>query len=146
VEHAHRIDRSFSWRGAALALGLLFVIAFAVLGGWALLDRPGGANGPVAPAAPRPRSATSVLVLNGNGIAGAAGGLAHRLLADGYRSAVATNAQVTTYARSLILYRPGWQSEAERLARTTHIHAVAPLDGPVPATDASSPLVVILGR
>ena len=64
----------------------------------------------------------------------------------GYRSALATDAQVTTYARSVVLYRLGWQSEAERLAKDAQIRAVAPLDGALPAGDSRFPLVVILGR
>ena len=59
------------------------------------------------------------------------------------------NAQVTTYARSLVLYRPGWEREAKRLAKDAHIGAVAPLDGPLPATGAmvgqADPLVAIIG-
>jgi hypothetical protein len=156
VEHAHSIDRSLSWRRAASPLGVVLVIALVVLGGRTFVHHSGGtrplsgarrpAIGPVASGTLRPRSATSVLVLNGSGVAGAAGGVSSRLLTDGYRSAPATNAQVTTYARSLVLFRPGWEPEAGRLARDAHIGAVAPLDGPVPASDARLPLVVILGR
>jgi hypothetical protein len=94
----------------------------------------------------RPRSRTSVLVLNGNGFSGAAGTLANRLLSHGYRNALATDAQVTTYARSLILFRRGWASEAERLAKDARIRVAAALDGTLPASDARFPLVVILGR
>jgi len=153
VEHAHPIGRSFSWRGGALALGLVLVIAFAVVGALALVHRLDGtrpvpATGHVANghAATRPRSRTAVLVLNGNGVGGAAGGVASRLLADGYRSAPAMDAQVTTYARSVVLFRPGWESEAKRLAKDAHIRAVEPLDGPLPAAGSGYPLVAIVGR
>jgi hypothetical protein len=156
VEHAHPIDRTFSWRGAFRALALLVAIALIPLGGWAVVHRLAGTR-PVsdtghvqkrqssagAAVALRPRAATSVLVLNGNGLAGAAGGVSSRLLADGYRSALAENAQATTYARSLVLYRPGWEREAKRLAKDARIRAVAPLDGPLPAT--GYPLVAIIG-
>ncbi|HUZ14572.1 MAG TPA: LytR C-terminal domain-containing protein [Gaiellaceae bacterium] len=156
MEHAHPIGRSFSWRGLVLALALLLAIALAVLGGRALHNRLGGtrpepgsghvSKSHITPAALRPRSATSVLVLNGNGIAGAAGGLASRLLAHGYRSAPAMDAQVTTYARSLVLFRAGWEREANRLAKDAHIGAVAPLDGALPATESRFPLVAIVGH
>jgi hypothetical protein len=133
-------------------------IALVALGGRAVAHRlsrtrPGPGPGHVqkrqsnagAGVALRRRSATSVLVLNGNGTDGAAGGVSSRLLAVGYRSAPATNAQVTTYARSLVLYRPGWEREAKRLAKDAHIGAVAPLDGSVSATDSQYPLVAIIG-
>jgi hypothetical protein len=154
VEHVHSIDRS-SWRGAALPLGLLLAIAIAVLGGRALVHRRGVtrpvsdtghvARRPVAPGALRPRSATSVLVLNGSGISGAAGGVSSRLLTDGYRSAPTANAQVMTYARSVVLFLPGWEREANRLAKDAHIGAVAPLDGRLPAAGSGDRLVAIIG-
>jgi LytR cell envelope-related transcriptional attenuator len=157
VEHAHPIDREASWRGAVPALALVVAIALLGLGGWALSHRLAGtrrvagtghvqkqqsSTGTVL----RPRAATSVLVLNGNGIGGAAGGVSSRLLADGYRSAPTANAQVMTYARSLVLYRPGWEREARRLAKGTHIAAVAPLDGPLPAIGSPYQLVAIVGH
>jgi hypothetical protein len=104
------------------------------------------AKGHVARAALRPRSTTSVLVLNGSGTAGAAGDVSSRLLTDGYRRAPATNAQVTTYARSVVLFRPGWEREARRLAKDAHIGAVAPLDGPLPTSDSGYGLVAIVGH
>jgi hypothetical protein len=156
VEHAHPIGRDLSWRKAALPLALLGGIALAALGGRALPHRVGTsaaaqekhATAPPAahPGHLRPRSATSVLVLNGNGIAGAAGGISRRLRTDGYRSAFATNAQVTTYARSVVLYRPGWADEAARLAKDVGIRTVAPLDGSLPATGSHYPLVAIVGH
>lgn len=157
MQHAQPVDRGFSWSAGVLAFALLLVIALTALLGWALLQRLGGTR-PVAATGHshtshaqteigiRPRSATSVLVLNGNGVSGAAGGAANRLLADGYRHASATNAAVTTYSQSFVLYRPGWQNEARRLAKDAHIGAVAPLDGPLPAAAPRSPLVVILGH
>jgi hypothetical protein len=157
VERAQRIDPDFSWREAAPALTLLVAIALIALVGWVLLHRLSGTR-PVpgtgrvqkrqanAVVALRPRAAMSVLVLNGNGMPGAAGGLASRLLADGYRSAPATNAQVTTYARSVVLFRAGWERAAKRLGKDARIQTVAPLDGALPAGYARYPLVVIVGR
>ena len=156
MEHAHPIDRNASWRRAAPALAFVVAIAIAVIGGRALVHHVGASaavqrkhtTAPPAshPGRLRPRSATSVLVLNGDGMAGAAGGIANRLLTHGYRSAQATNAQVTTYARSVVLYRPGWADEATRLAKDTGIRTVAPLDGSLPAGDARYPLVAIVGH
>ena len=85
-------------------------------------------------------------MLNGSGSAGAAGDVSSRLLADGYRRAPAANAQVTTYARSVVLFRPGWEREAKRLAKDTRIGVVAPLDGPLPTADSGYRLVAIVGQ
>jgi hypothetical protein len=154
VEHAHPVDRTFSWRGLALAALLVLVVVLAVLGGIALLHRLAGtrpapgtghvSKGPVAPPL-RPRSRISVLVLNGNGLNGAAGTEATQLVARGYAHAVPTDAQNHAYARSVVLFRPGWQGEAERLARDSGIAAVAPLDGRVAPLYARDQLIEILG-
>jgi hypothetical protein len=93
----------------------------------------------------RPRSRISVLVLNGNGLSGAAGGAATDLLAVGYRHAIPADAPNLDYARSLVLFRPGWQREAERLSRDARIPTVAPLDGRVAPKYAHVPLILILG-
>ena len=93
----------------------------------------------------RPRGRISVLVLNGNGVANAAGAAATELLARGYRHAIPTDAPSLDYARSLVLYRPGWQREAARLARDSRIPTVAPLDGRIAPQYAHVPLVLILG-
>ena len=93
----------------------------------------------------RPRSRISVLVLNGNGVSGAAGTEATDILTRGYRHAIPTDAPNLDYARSLVLFRPGWQREAERLAQDARIRAVAALDGRVAPEYAHVPLVLILG-
>lgn len=94
----------------------------------------------------RPRSHVSVLVLNGNGISGAAGSEATRLVGRGYRRTDSANAPSHSYARSVVLFRPGWEGEAKRLAHDAGIRTVAPLDGRLPAGDAHRQLVLILGR
>jgi len=93
----------------------------------------------------RPRSRLSVLVLNGNGASGAAGTEATTILTRGYRHAIPSDAPQRDYARSLVLFRPGWQREAERLARDVKIPTVATLDGRVEPEYAHVPLIVILG-
>ena len=93
----------------------------------------------------RPRSVVSVLVLNGNGVSGVAGTEATTILSRGYRHAIPSDAPQLDYARSLVLFRPGWQREAERLGRDSRIPTVAPLDGRVAPAYAHVPLIVILG-
>jgi hypothetical protein len=93
----------------------------------------------------RPRGRVSVLVLNGNGVQGAASSTAARLQAAGYRIGAATNAQRHDYARSMVMYVPGWVKEARRLARETGVSLVAPVDGVGPAQLKGSQVVLILG-
>jgi len=137
-----------------MAALLTSLVALAVIGGLLALrhpalTRPTSQTGPVPKrqeATPlRPRSRISVLVLNGNGMSGAAGTTATRLLGRGYHSAAATNAAVDNYATSLVLYRPGWEREARRLAHDAGIRAVAALDGRLPAGSGRDQLVVIIG-
>jgi LytR cell envelope-related transcriptional attenuator len=151
VEHVQPLHRPYPWRTVALAASVLALAAGSVV---ALLHRPQQTrpaavtrrvqNTPTPPPL-RPRSETSVLVLNGNGVSGAAGTLATSVLAHGYRHAIPADAPSLHYARSLVLFRPGWQREAERLARDSRIPTVAPLDGRVAPQYAHVPLLLILG-
>jgi len=76
-----------------------------------------------------PRKATSILVLNGNGLSGAAATASHRVHRLGYRVAGVGNARRTDYARTIVMYRPGREDEATRLAKDLGARIVAPLDG-----------------
>ena len=151
MEHAQPLNRYFPWRTVLLAASVVALGAGSVV---ALVDRPtasapatGSHQARKGPALPplRPRSHVSVLVLNGNGTSGVAGATATRLLGQGYRSATATNAQSDGYATSLVLYRRGWEPEAQRLAKDAHIRVVAALDGRLPAGSERDQLVLILG-
>jgi hypothetical protein len=91
------------------------------------------------------RAKTHVLILNGNGRQGAAGAEASHLQALGYPPAVTGNAQHTGYAASLVMYRPGFRGEAQRLARDRHIKLVGPLDGMRRSALSGAQVVEILG-
>jgi LytR cell envelope-related transcriptional attenuator len=75
------------------------------------------------------RRATSVLVLNGNGVAGAAASAAARVHGLGYVIGGVGNATRPDTGRSVIMYRAGFRPEALRLGRDLHVGAVGPLDG-----------------
>jgi hypothetical protein len=93
----------------------------------------------------RARVRVHVLVLNGNGVQGAAGREAARLRGKGYRIAGAANAARKDYAHSMVLYVPGWAGEGRRLAHDARIGIVAPVDGLRGAALRGSQAVVILG-
>ena len=98
------------------------------------------------PAVPRlARARMHVLVLNGNGRAGAANTEAVRLQTLGYPAITTGNAPRARRAASLVMYRPGYRPEAVRLARDVGIRLVGPLDG-LHVTDLKGAQVVeILG-
>jgi hypothetical protein len=93
----------------------------------------------------RLRAKLSVLVLNGNGVNGAAGSEATSLQTLGYGGSRSEDAPRHDYARSMVLYVPGFVQEARRLARDTHVGIVAPIDGIRTADLKGSKLVVVLG-
>jgi hypothetical protein len=75
------------------------------------------------------RIETTVMVLNGNGVTGAAHEAAARVRGRGYSIGEVGNANRTDYMRSVVMYRPGYRGEALRLARDLRIKIVGPLDG-----------------
>jgi hypothetical protein len=171
VQHAEPIPASFPWRSATLVVGAIATVELAALIGIGAVHlapkhavaataapaKPHHAQ-PVFPstvrapkfAAPpsqplRARASVHVLVLNGNNVQGAAATEAARLQGAGYRIGGAENAQRHNYARSMVLYVPGWIKEARRLAHDIGIRIVAPVDGLRPAALRGSQTVVILG-
>jgi LytR cell envelope-related transcriptional attenuator len=75
------------------------------------------------------RNQTSVIVLNGNGIPGAAATTAERVRRHHYVITATGNAPRSDFHRSIVMFRPGFKAEALRLANDLHIRRVAPLDG-----------------
>jgi LytR cell envelope-related transcriptional attenuator len=163
VDHAQPIPQSFPWRAATFVVAGIAaaeLIALVCIGAVHLAPKRAhiaAAPAPAHVAAPKPkaravpshplraRSSVRVLVLNGNGVQGAAGTEASRLRVDGYRIGATRNAARHDYAHSMVLYAPGWLKEARRLARDTGFRVVAPVDGLRPSALKGSKLVVILG-
>jgi LytR cell envelope-related transcriptional attenuator len=75
------------------------------------------------------RGETSVIVLNGNGISGAAATTADRVRTRGYLIAGSANAPRSDFQQSVIMFRPGFEREARRLSADVGIRRVGPLDG-----------------
>ena len=91
------------------------------------------------------RAQTRILVLNGNGITGAAAAEADRVRARGYKVSDTGNA-AGAFGQSVVLYRPGKLPEAKRLAADEGIPLVGPLDGITPRQLHGAHLVVVLGN
>jgi hypothetical protein len=153
------------WRTATVVVSLVAAAELVVLviAGIALVGKPlarhvrAAANEEVlgAPKTKRkpartspalPRARTRVVVLNGNGVSGAAGATADRVRSRKYRIASVGNASRTDYATSIVMYRPGRRPEAERLARDLRIDVVAPLDGIRLKKLRKAHAVLIVGR
>jgi len=146
---------------AALELVLLVAAGIALLGRdlahrtrtaaparHAPASRQHGRPAPAAKPAGKPtlaRSAVSVLVLNGNGRAGAAATEARAVGVHGYRVARVGNAPGNGHTRTVVMYRPGYRAEAERLAHDAGISVVGPLDGLTPAALGRAQLTVVVG-
>jgi hypothetical protein len=157
VEHRQSLPAQQPWRSTALVaagvaaveLCLLLVLGFILFGKYfageverasdpvevvkAAIAKGQQATAPETKGKPaKPllsRGKTSVIVMNGNGIAGAAGATAQRVRARQYVLAATGNAPRSDFPRSLVMYRPGFEGEARRLARDVGVKRVAPLDG-----------------
>ena len=91
------------------------------------------------------RAQVGVLVLNGNGRPGAAAGAASRVRRLGYPIRSVGNARSMSYARSIVMYRQGFEAEGRRLARELGIRIVGPVDGLRSSQLHGAKAVVIVG-
>jgi hypothetical protein len=159
VDHLSDLPAQQPWRNAAfiaatvatVELAVLLIVGIVVFGKFfagevekasdpiavtqAAVDREQKAAAPTSnggQAREKPllqRGKTSVIVLNGNGISGAAATAADGIRAKNYLIAGTGNAPRTDFTRSVVMYRPGFEGEARRLARDIGVRRVSPLDG-----------------
>jgi hypothetical protein len=92
-----------------------------------------------------PRTKIRVLVLNGNGIQGAAAEAAARVRQRGYKIGGVGNAPRGDFGRSIVMYKPGFVGEGRRLGRDLRVKTVTPLDGMRVRQLGGAHLVIILG-
>jgi len=161
MEQAHDLIRP--WRRATIAVSAVAAVELLLLSivGIALFGKPvlhhfqsSAASAatppkrvakPTAPAkAVLPRDEVVVMVLNGNGRAGAAHAAADRVQAKGYLLGNVGNAP-RIMPHSLVMFRPGFAGEGHRLARDLHVRIARPLDGMRPSQLLGAHLVLILG-
>jgi hypothetical protein len=91
------------------------------------------------------RGETSVIVLNGNGRAGAAATAAERVRGIGYTIGTVGNAPRADFTRTLVMYRPGHEAEGKRLARDLRLKIVGPLDGIKPGEMLGAHVALVVG-
>jgi hypothetical protein len=161
VEHALESTQAHPWRTIAVVAAGVAVLELLglVIVGVVLLAKPVIHHARAAAEAKRqeskpagsqlqpllPRGSTSVTILNGNGISGAAAAEASRVRAHGYLIGEVGNAPRTGYGRSVVMYRSGRRREALRLARDLRIRLVSPLDGLHPRDLLGAQLAVVVG-
>jgi hypothetical protein len=142
-------------RGAVL-IGLAVVIGIVLL---QVVDKGGGGGGGVAPPVTQPpdQSTTSttgesgrpadqvrVLVLNGSGLANAAGTKANELRGDGY--AIAGTGNSEQQAGSSVACLSGFEKEADALAKAAGAgFSVTTYPDPPPTGSENADCIVILG-
>jgi hypothetical protein len=162
MEHAHDLVRP--WRRATIAVSAVAAIELIALAGiaTALLGNPLARHlreSAAAAGTPRHRTQTpaptqkttlkrgetTVMVLNGNGLAGSAHAAASRVQAHGYLLGDVGNARALS-PRTIVMYRPGYAAEGFRLGHDLHIRIVRPLDGMRPAQLLGAHLVLVIGR
>ena len=161
MEHAVPFEAVRPWRTAAMVASgvaavelLALIVTATVLLGHSVTSRSAAAARP-APAKPAktkpaaravlPRTRTRVIVLNGNGQAGAAASEAAAIHSRGYKISAVGNAPRSTQGPTLVMYRPGFAAEGRRLARDTGISIVTALDGLKPSSLHRAQLVIVLG-
>ena len=164
----HSLSQMHSpWRTATLlaaGVALLEFVALIVLGVALLADpvsqqvREAAEAKALAPVAAKPkkpvvaaaqprlsRSETSVIVLNGNGRAGAAAAGADRVRSFGYTIGTVGNAPRRDVTRTIVMYRNGYRPEALRLAKDLKVKIVGPLDGLTPKDMLGAHLALVVG-
>ena len=93
------------------------------------------------------RAETAVLVLNGNGVSGAANAAAERVRGLRYPIAAVADASRRDFPRTIVMYHPGLRGDALRLARDLGLEPgrAVPLDGLRTSQLRGAKLVLVVG-
>ena len=163
MEHAVPFEAVRPWRTAAVVASgvaavelLVLIVTATFLLGHSVTSHGSAAAAAKAPStkaaatkpaqhAVLPRTRTRVIVLNGNGQAGAAASEATAIRSRGYRISAVGNAPQSTRGPTLVMYRPGYAGEGRRLGRDTGISIVTALNGLRPSSLQRAQLVIVLG-
>jgi hypothetical protein len=167
VQHSsHSFELAHPWRTRAIVAAAIAAVELAILLGigavmlgraFATEVEQAAREHALAPVAkpktePKPngpkltRHETSVMVLNGNGIAGAAADTGMRVRELGYVVGGVGNAPRSDYGKTVVMYRAGYEPEARRLAKDAGIKLVGPLDGLRPRDLMGAHVALVVGH
>ena len=90
-------------------------------------------------------SSVQVAVLNGTDVEGLAGRFGDQIDERGYSLGAITNSP-TTFEQSVVMFRPGFKPEAERVARELNINEVRAMGDAIADASASAKVAVIVGE
>ena len=90
-------------------------------------------------------SSIQVAVLNGTDVEGLAGRFGDQIDERGYSLGAITNSP-TTFEQSVVMFRPGFKPEAQRVARELDIGEVRPMGDAIADASASAKVAVIVGE
>lgn len=100
-----------------------------------------------APDLEQPKSAYTILVLNGSGVAGAAANMVPLVEAKGWNTAKPDNASSDTETTSFVMYLPDKEAVADNLAIDLGVTKKLPVDGVTITQDTSAvDAILVVGK
>lgn len=127
----------------------LFVVVLAIVGGVAYLLVGGsddGANGGAKQAAAKMKPAEiEVSVLNGTSVPGLAANFGDKVEGRGFSLGAVTNSS-SSFAESVVMFRRGHKSEAQRVAKQLGIPKTQPMSGEIESVSAGADVAVVVGE
>ena len=152
---SERVRGRFSGAGETASrpttLIALFVVVLAIVGGVAYLlvggsdDSGKGGGGSKQAAAKMKPGEIEVSVLNGTSVAGLAATYGDKVEGKGFSLGAVTNSS-SSFAESVVMFRPGSKPEARRVAKQLSIQKLQPMNGEIEAVAAGADVAVIVGE
>ena len=131
-------------------LAAIFVVLVLVVGGVAYAltqgsdSEAGGSSGKQASHALKPGE-IEVTVLNGTAVEGLAGTYGDMVERKGFQLGAVTNSR-SSFADSIVMFKPGDGREAHRVATALEISRVQPMTGEIASLSAGAPVAVVIGE
>lgn len=155
LTRSERLRESFSGGRSKLAepryLVALFVVFLIAVGGGAYLitqgsDDAGGKGGGKQSAKAKPQpSEIEVTVLNGTAVPGLAASYGDMVEGRGFELGAVTNSS-SSFADSVVMFRPGSAPEARRVAAALGISEVEPMTAEISSVSGGAPVSVVVGE
>jgi len=128
----------------------LFVVLLAIVGGAAYLllggSDDGNGNGGAKQAAAKVKPAEiEVSVLNGTSVPGLAATFGDKVEGKGFSLGAVTNSS-SSFAESVVMFRPGHKMEASKVARQLGIPKKQPMSGEIESVSAGADVAVVVGE